>query len=178
MDESRSRIPVIYPADLIIEAPRHLSRWLRIRDWLLTLGLWAIYLWLISEVFVFGWRVFNWLFHGAAEPQQLARVFALFDTLGSYVGVIAINATTLLAWALYNQYRFRGRERRKFAPHVSSEDLAQMYGFPAAVIEQWQGAPILIANLTQEGRLMGMDVLARPAPAEAISGAPEPDVTR
>ena len=166
MDESRSRIPVIYPANLIIEAPQRLSRWLRLRDWALTLGLWAIYLWLTSEVFVFGWRVFNWIFREGAEPPQLARVLALFDTLGSYVGVIATNAMMLLAWALYNQFRFRGRERRKFAPRVTGADLEQMYGFPAAVIEQWQGTPILVANLTPEGQLMGMDMRARPKPEE------------
>jgi poly-beta-1,6-N-acetyl-D-glucosamine biosynthesis protein PgaD len=131
----------------------------------LTLGLWAIYFWLTSDVFIFSWRAFNWLFRGAAEPQQLARVLALFGTLGSYAGVVAFNAVTLLGWAIYNQYRFRGRERRKSAPHVSSADLSGLYGFPAAIIESWQGTPILVANLTPDGRLMGMEIRARPAPS-------------
>ena len=129
-------------------------------------------------MFVFSWRAFNWLFRGAAEPQQLARVLALFGTLGSYAGVVALNAIALLGWAIYNQYRFRGRERRKSAPQVTSADLSELYGFPAAVIESWQKASILVANLALDGRLTGMEIRARPTPSEAAVAMPERDAPR
>jgi len=166
VDESRSRIPLIHPADLIIEAPRALAPWVRARDWALTALVWLLYLWLISDVFVFSWRLFRWLFQGQPEPEQLSRAIALLGTLGSYVVVIVINAALLLAWAIYNQSRFRGHERRRQARPVSLEDLSRMYGFPTPVIAEWQAAPILVARLGDDGGLLDIEIRARPS-AEA-----------
>jgi biofilm PGA synthesis protein PgaD len=163
LDESRQRVSVIHATDLIITASRALSHWVRLRDRILTFALWLLYLWLISDVFVIALHLFQWLFFEKPQPEEWARVAAILTTLGSYAGIVIANAALLLAWALYNQIRFRGRERRKSAPAVSREDLAQMYGFPVAKIEQWQSASILVAHLADDGGLLEMEVHGRPS---------------
>ncbi len=133
------------------------------RDWVLTLAVWLLFFWLVSDVFVFAWHFLLWLLGEEPQPAQLARAIALIGTLGSYLGVIATNAALLLGWAYYNQRRFRAHERRKFAPLVSCEDLSQMYGFPVSVIEEWQAATILVAHLAEDGGLTSMEVRQRPS---------------
>ena len=112
--------------------------------------------------------LFEWLFLGRSQPAEWAHASAILHTLGTYAGIIVANASLLLAWALYNQIRFRGRERRRFAPLVTCADLAEMYGFPVSSIDEWQNASILVAHLDADGRLVEMQQIPRPEPEASI----------
>ncbi|HYL31546.1 MAG TPA: poly-beta-1,6-N-acetyl-D-glucosamine biosynthesis protein PgaD [Stellaceae bacterium] len=140
-----------------------MPRWFRIRDGVITALVWLFYLWLISDAFVFIWHIFLWLFWASPEPKQFSHAVAVLHTLGLDAVVIGINAALLIGWALYNQVRFRGRERRKPVPAVSPKDLAEMYGFPVSAIKAWQAASIVRARLAENGRLINIDVLKRPS---------------
>jgi len=172
MDEPGSGIPLILPADLIIEASRSLPLWVRARDWLLTTAVWLAYFWLISDTFSYLRYLFQWLLQSEPPSADLARLAGIFATLQSYVLVIVMNAAVLVIWALYNRFRFRGRERRKFSPAVTLRDLARLYDVPVSDVAAWQLARILILHHDGAGRLTGVEVKAPPrvdaAPAETI----------
>jgi biofilm PGA synthesis protein PgaD len=126
---------IIAPGDLR-------SRWKRVRDGVLTFAMWLAYLWLISDAFVLLAHVWRWLIRHDARPEELNRFFAILGTIQSYAVVIIVNATLFVGWALYNQLRFRGKERRKAAPSLAVAELAEFYHRPAAEIEAWQDARV------------------------------------
>jgi biofilm PGA synthesis protein PgaD len=152
MDQSRQRITVIHPRDLIINAAHCRPLWARWRDWLLTLGLWATYAVLVRDVFQFisaaVWRAFS------NEAGLSAALPPMFVTLSSYMGVIAFNGALFIGWAVYNQLRFRGMDRRKSAPAVRVEDVAGLYGFTVTEVEHWRGSRIVIVHHDGVGKLV------------------------
>jgi biofilm PGA synthesis protein PgaD len=148
---------------LIIETASGLPLWIRIRDSVLTAIIWLLYLWLMSDAFVFVWHLVRWLLGEQPEPEQISHTIAVLGTLTTNAAVIAINAAILVAWALYNQMRFRGRERRAFAPVVSPKNLSEMYGIPESEIAKWQKAPILRVHLADNGKVLKMAVQSHPA---------------
>jgi biofilm PGA synthesis protein PgaD len=137
----------------------------RLRDWAVTLAMWAAYVWLIPDSFIRTGEAIIAVIRQDLRSEGLAPIFELVDTLGSYVVMVILNGAVLVAWARYNQFRFRGRERRKFVAPVTVSDFASFYGFPASQIADWQEARILTIDHDKEGRLTR--VLARE------SGEPE-----
>jgi biofilm PGA synthesis protein PgaD len=139
---------------------------MRIRDWLLSILMWAVYVSLIREALIDLYLLitgtFRWLFLGASRPD-LPIVFQVLHTIGIYGEVIAFNAAILICWALYNRYRFRGRDQRKRVGAVGHDDLGQLYGFSADEIARWQAARSLILVHDDAGTL--------------IAGEPEPPPT-
>jgi biofilm PGA synthesis protein PgaD len=131
---------------------------------MLTALVWLVYLSLMSDAFIFIWKLMRWLFGEQAEPKEFSHAIALLGTIASNAIVIAINAAIIVAWAIYNQVRFRGRERRQFAPAVSLKDLSRMYGFPEAEVTRWQSARILRAHLDDHGKLVDMEVVSPAKP--------------
>jgi biofilm PGA synthesis protein PgaD len=129
------------------------SRWKRWRDGALTFTMWLVYLWLISDSFVLLGHVGGWLVRHNERPGELSRFFALLETIQSYAVVISVNTTLFVGWALYNQLRFRGKERRKAAPSLTTADLAEFYHRPAAEITTWQEARIVTVTHDAHGQI-------------------------
>jgi len=142
----------------MIEGRALQSRWKRRRDGVLTLGMWLAYLWLISDSFVLLGHVWGWLVRHNARPGELSRFFALLETIQSYTVVIIVNATLFVGWALYNQVRFRGKERRKAAPALTIAELAEFYHRPAAEIATWQDARIATVTHDATGQIEAVRV--------------------
>jgi len=142
VDESRPGLPVISAQSLIFtDAARPL--WSRLRDVVLTAALWGLYVWLNRDLFLVLWDVPRWLTGGGLTPA-IREAIGLVETLGAYSAVVAVNTLLVVAWALYNQLRFRGKERRRFSEAVSPAELAERYGRSPDEICAWQEARILV----------------------------------
>ncbi|HYM01598.1 MAG TPA: poly-beta-1,6-N-acetyl-D-glucosamine biosynthesis protein PgaD [Stellaceae bacterium] len=175
MDQSGPWIPVILPPDLIIEAPESLPLWTRARDWSLTTLMWIAYFWLISETFSYARVAFAWLILGEPLPEEVEHFAGILATLESYALVVVINAAILVSWALYNLSRFRGRERRKFSPTVTVQDLARFYDASASDIAAWQLARILVVHHNEAGGITAVETGARAAPPGEKTPKIEPE---
>jgi biofilm PGA synthesis protein PgaD len=84
----------------------------------------------------------------------LPAISRFLATLEDYGIVILVNCAVLIAWAIYNQVRFHGQDRRSACPLVSVEDLAQLYGFPSDDIARWQQSRILVMHHGPDGTLL------------------------
>ncbi len=119
--------------------------------------MWLLYLYFIREALIELYYVakdlFDWTFAGAAPPG-LPTISRFFDTMQNYGIVILANGAILIAWALYNQARFRGNDRRYAREKVSTDDLARLYNLPAEDIAQWQESRILLMRHDNAGTLV------------------------
>jgi poly-beta-1,6-N-acetyl-D-glucosamine biosynthesis protein PgaD len=109
----------------------------------LTAALWGLYIWLNRDLFIVLRDIPRWMAGDGITPA-IRQAVGLVETLGAYSAVVAVNALAVVAWALYNQLRFRGKERRRFSPAVSPAEIAERYGRSADEIRAWQEARILV----------------------------------
>jgi len=142
---------------LIIDKSRSRPAWARRRDWVLTALMWLLYLYLVREAL--GDMVdlvtesFEWVAGG--QRPYLPAISRFLRTLQNYGIVILANGVILIAWALYNQLRFRGQaDRRDIRASVSVADLAALYEVPAADVAIWQQSRILVMRHAPDGRLI------------------------
>jgi poly-beta-1,6-N-acetyl-D-glucosamine biosynthesis protein PgaD len=154
----------------IIDVASGRPAWLRWRDWILSVAMWVLYLYLIREVFTDVYRLvdegYAWAFLGAPHPS-LPTVFRFVYTLGLYSVIVVINGMVLIGWATYNRYRFRGPDHRRAIGKVSPTQLGQFYGFPAETVAEWQQARSLIMIHDAEGKLLA----AVPKPVDTVERA-------
>jgi biofilm PGA synthesis protein PgaD len=131
---------------------------MRLRDVALTAALWFLYIYLSSDLFLFLAESFFWLIGAGPEAPRLRLVLNVLPTVGSYAIVAVANAAVLIVWALYNQIRFRGNERRKASPIVTVDDFARMYDVSPGEVAAWQRARILVVHHDENGRLVSVDL--------------------
>jgi biofilm PGA synthesis protein PgaD len=131
---------------------------MRLRDVALTAALWFGYIYLSSDFFLFLAEEFFWMIGTGPESPRLHLVLDVLPTVGTYAIVAIANAAVLILWALYNQVRFRGKERRKASPIVTVDDFARMYEVSVAEVAAWQRARILIVHHDENGRLVQVDL--------------------
>jgi len=131
---------------------------MRLRDVGLTAALWISYVYLSSDFFLFLAESFFWMIGSGPESPRLRLVLDVLPTVGVYAIVAIANAAVLIAWALYNQVRFRGKERRKASPIVTVDDFARMYEVSPAEVAAWQRARILVVHHDENGRLVQVDL--------------------
>src|SRR5690242_19269483 len=105
--------------------------------------MWFTFFYLLRELFLFLNGIAAWLALGAEAPDFLAHWWVA-QNLGAYAAIGAMNGAMLIGWALYNQIRFRGKERRKFVAPLALKELQAMYGFSIAEIATWQAARIVV----------------------------------
>ena len=135
---------------------------MRLRDIALTGLLWLLYAFMIQDFLLFLAESLAWILGFGPVPLRAALAVPLFPTLGSYAMIALVNALTLISWALYNQMRFRGKERRKASPSVTAADMARMYSVTAEEVDAWQRARILIVHHDDDGRLIGVELPEQP----------------
>jgi biofilm PGA synthesis protein PgaD len=132
----------------------------------LTFAFWVfwIYLWLPLLALA------AWLF-GIAEAYQymvvLGGYHALIDLLGFYSIVIALLGGSLVVWASYNIFRFRGRPRRGGAKSVPVETIAESLGTDAASVRRWHEAQRMYVFHDENGHVARVELLAPGTPARA-----------
>lgn len=141
---------------LIIENSHKASAWARIRDAILSAALWALYLYMIRDLFIDLYLMtresFDWMFDGSARPS-MPQISRLFATLWIYFLIILANGWLLIFWGLYNQIRFRGTVQPAAVPLVTVEDLAALYQLSAEDIAAWQGSRLITMRHSDDGTL-------------------------
>ena len=140
---------------LIIDTPKLQSLRQRYGYALLTLLFWILWfhLWipLISLVaWLFGVEIFY------REMILLDGLQGLLELLGWYGLTIAILGSFYTGWALYNQLRFRGRNRRQVQPEVEPLELACTFDIePALILPLREAKRILIVH-DKAGQIRGI----------------------
>jgi|GEM_PF-2386171 poly-beta-1,6-N-acetyl-D-glucosamine biosynthesis protein PgaD len=141
----------------IITASQEVPLWVRLRDILLTVALWLVYLYFIRESWPFVVDLARWIGNGFDDYTQYSEL-AIIPTIQAYGQVAGVMTVIYLGWALYNMLRFRGRGRRKPRAIVAPEDLASMYGFSPETVVEWQDAPSMIMHHDEHGHLTDVKV--------------------
>lgn len=146
---------------LIIERPDLQSPPQRVVSTGLTLFFWALwaYLWL-PVLALLGWAFGVTRFYEEMVVNQGDQ--ALLDVLGWYAVGIALLAGSLVCWALYNYFRFRGNERRSARPRVGVAQVAAQAAVEPGALQGWQKARVLYVRHDAAGRIEAVDVAPSP----------------
>lgn len=107
---------------------------------------------------------------------------ALMPTMGTlsvYVLVGVFNGVVLLVWALYNQVRFAGMDRRKPLPPLDDDELVASFGLPGARVQSLQQAKVAVIDHDHDGGIAGVRLgyewsvaPVRPAAAASTEACP------
>lgn len=137
---------------LIIESPSLQTLRQRYAYAVLTLFFWVFwfYLW-IPVISLVAWLLGIESFYDQMVIQ--AGLEALQEVLGLYTTVIMGLGVTLTGWALYNQIRFRGRERRVHQARIDEEDLAGFFAIGPELVTRLQQARFIEMDHDETGRL-------------------------
>ncbi|MGA2551109.1 MAG: poly-beta-1,6-N-acetyl-D-glucosamine biosynthesis protein PgaD [Burkholderiaceae bacterium] len=142
--------------DLIIDQPQWQTAKQRVVFGSMTALFWAlwIYLWLPVLAFI-GWV----LGFKIAYDQMIVRngYVGLLNLLGLYSLIICCLGASLLFWAYYNYFRFRGVERRKARPGVTLLELSERYKIPPEELGHWKTARRLVVHHSAEGHITHAD---------------------
>lgn len=152
------------PEDLIICTPR--SRWRWLLDAVLTAIAWV----------GFGYLCATGILAILEETRArvgvpfLSAMLPTMGTLSVYVVVGLVNSVVLLAWALYNQFRFAGLDRRKPIPALQHDELARSFGLPPDRLEALHCAKVAIVAHEHDGTIADVYVSS-----SRIDPAPDAD---
>lgn len=155
------------PDDLIIRTPR--SRWRWLLDAVLTAIAWASFGYLCVTGVV---AILEETRAGVGVPFWSAMLPTM-GTLSAYVLVGLVNSVLLLAWALYNQFRFAGLDRRKPIPALQRDELARSFGMAAHLLEALHRAKVAIVAHEHDGTIADVYLAA-----SRIDAARNADVPR
>ena len=142
----------------IIERTGSLSLLVRLRDIILTILMWLMYIYFMADFFFFMEDLFSWAWNGFGDitPYEgLNMVGTLFD----YFKVILGMGLLFIGWAVYNKLRFGKKTRRKQPQHVEQAQLASSYGLKPEELALWQDARSLVMHHDDSGRLSKVEVL-------------------
>jgi poly-beta-1,6-N-acetyl-D-glucosamine biosynthesis protein PgaD len=82
-----------------------------------------------------------------------AGLEALLELVGFYGTVITLMGVTLTGWALYNQIRFRGKERRTLQPDIGVNEVTQFFAVDPALMTRLQQAKLINLTHDEQGRI-------------------------
>ena len=82
-----------------------------------------------------------------------------------YLITIGLSSGALLLWSAIQYRRFHGKERRRSAQRVTSEQVAKSLGLDASALKKWTGERLLVAHHDQNGALRHVEVLSESAPS-------------
>ena len=69
---------------------------------------------------------------------RLKGIFSLADSLLLYFFVGVVLYLIIRGWSSYNQWKFRGKDRRLRSPYVSTADLERYFKLPQHTLERAQ----------------------------------------
>jgi biofilm PGA synthesis protein PgaD len=112
---------------LIIDHPDRQNRGRRIGFGIVTLVFWIIwiYLWLpliTAFAWYLGFERFQYIF------IELDGFEGLLDILGVYFTVLQLIVVVFLAWSLYNQHRFGGKDKRRQVRKTNYRAMCESFG--------------------------------------------------
>lgn len=136
----------------IIESKKNLPFIVVVRDILLTLFVWALYLYFMRDFFTFGGDIIHWTFHGFSDADEYYS-FRILSTIISYFEIIIIMEILFVVWSMYNLLRYGKKKRRSAQPEVKKEELAKAFHVSLADVGTWQKAQTMIMHHDKRGRL-------------------------
>lgn len=119
------------------------------------------YLWL-PLVTLFGWLFFGYQFQ--FHMIRLEGYEGFLNLLAVYALVIIGMGGALIGWAIYNDFRFRGMDRRKPSAPPSDPQLGEFLDHPALFFEQWRSYGIVTVHHDSQGRIVRVDPVDDGAP--------------
>jgi biofilm PGA synthesis protein PgaD len=156
------------PTSHIINVSATQPRWRRMLDTVLTVAMWGAYLYLMQDFFHFLVTIYYWKVLHIARPD-LPKAIGILHTMKIYVYIVVFNSILFLGWALYNQMRFFGKERRKLRASVTVKELAFLYRLPVEQINLLQRSRIMTLHHDTTGYIDHME-LARDGVSFASPG--------
>lgn len=119
-------------------------------DGILTLLAWIGFLWLIVT------GVIDLMAHRENTPRValpfMEHTFlASVSTIMVYVFIGGLIMLALVGWSKYNQWRWRGKERRKRFPALDMSELSDCFGASQQMLSQLQQAKIVTVHSDQHG---------------------------
>jgi biofilm PGA synthesis protein PgaD len=142
--------------DFIIDKPQWQTARQRAVFGTVTVLFWAlwIYLWL-PVLAIIGWLLGIKI---AYREMVIKHGYVqLVQDLGLYALVILCLGGSLLLWAYYNYFRFRGVERRQERPRVTLEETGLRFQVEAGELRRWTLAPRLVMHHGADGRVIRAD---------------------
>lgn len=138
---------------VIIERPDLQSLSQRFGFFTLTFLGWVIYgyLWL-PLITLIAWQLDLGLSYERMVVEEGYRALAAVGRV--YLIIFSALAGVYLAWAQYNLWRFRGRERRLGRPPCTLEEVAGDYNVPTAVLRQWLQSRRMVVHLDENGAVV------------------------
>lgn len=135
------------PDDMIVRTKRTRLGWLI--DALLTALAWIGF----GYLCVTGLQAV--LRHANAGPDVpfWSALLPTAGTLSIYVVVGLFNGVVLLTWALYNQYRFSGLDRRKPIPALRDDELARSFNVSGQQLSALQRAKVAVVDHEGDGTI-------------------------
>ncbi|MBP0639276.1 poly-beta-1,6-N-acetyl-D-glucosamine biosynthesis protein PgaD [Cupriavidus sp. AcVe19-6a] len=140
----------MHPENMIIRTRRAPLR--RAFDAVLTALAWAGFFYLFAS----GIRD---ILVGASTGLDVPFWSAMMPTMGTlsvYVLVGVFNGVLLLVWALYNQIRFAGMDRRKPLPPLADDELVASFGLPGQRVDALQQARVAVIDHDHDGGIAGV----------------------
>ena len=148
--------------DPIIDAGASRPFYLKLIDIVMTLLIWASYIYLLRGVFLFIAQTAQDIAHG--NPISLGTgIQAVGRSLGSYVEIVAVNSAIFIAWALYNQMMYGGRNRRKSADPIQAGEIGAFFGLTAAQVDECRQARRLVVTHDKTGTILEYQVSPIPS---------------
>jgi biofilm PGA synthesis protein PgaD len=138
--------------DLIINRPDWLSRGQQVTAVGTTLFFWfaLFYLWQ-PAISLLAWAFNVKLFY--SHMVVLGGYETFLSTWMSYALVIAIMGGSLLLWARINQWRFRGRERRKFIAVTEVKDISETFGVLPEQLHEWRAMKNVVLDIDEDSQV-------------------------
>ncbi len=133
--------------DLIVRSPRSRLGW--VIDALLTAVAWIGFGWLC----VTGIQAILEASSAGPGVPAWSALLPTMSTLTLYVVVGVFNGVVLLTWAIYNQYRFSGLDRRKAIPALRDEELARSFALSMPRLAALQQAKIAVVDHEADGTI-------------------------
>ncbi|HEY4373222.1 MAG TPA: poly-beta-1,6-N-acetyl-D-glucosamine biosynthesis protein PgaD [Burkholderiales bacterium] len=152
MDKPGSRYPALNLKSPIIYRPDLQSNRQRTVYGAITVAFWAfwVYLW-VPLLALLAWIV------GIQQAYKYMVTLGGYQhtraVLEDYSIVVACLGGTLLIWAAYNIFRFRGAGKRAARPLVTDADIARDLSRDVAQVDAWQRERLLVVAYDDDGRI-------------------------
>jgi len=141
--------------DLIINHPDLVRPGQRFTAMGITLFFWAVLLYLWQPLLsLIAWGFNIRLFYN--HMIVLGGYHAFLELLQFYAIVVACLGGALILWARVNQWRFRGRERRRGSPDTDSQALCALFGLEPEALELAKASSNLTVTLAEDGGVQAL----------------------
>jgi biofilm PGA synthesis protein PgaD len=147
--EKHGQRPASSRDNLIIERPDLQTLWQKYAYGFWTALAWTLWLYLwLPMISLIGWLFGVKLFY--EHMIVLGGYRGFLQLLGLYSLAVFCISMSLILWALSNQFRFRGNERREPIPPANHEDVARFFKIREEALHEAQNAKSLVIAFDEE----------------------------